>query len=125
MNVKSSNYRRIQIAIGLPLILVVSNLGLGSLGKHYSGLRPLMGEEVLFRGYPIERIEELNGSRWVAGIVSCAAFTYAHLSYWGGAQLVIAAFGGIVLTVLYVWRRDLPSNMLAHFIADGTGFLLR
>jgi hypothetical protein len=25
--------------------------------------------------------------------------------------------------LLYVWRRDLPSNMLAHFLADAAGFL--
>lgn len=84
-----------------------------------------VGEEVLFRGYPIERIQELTGSRWLAGVVSFAAFTYAHLAFWGWPQLVIAGFGGLVLTVLYIWRRNLPGNMLAHFIADGAGLLLR
>lgn len=84
-----------------------------------------VGEEVLFRGYPIERIQELTGSRWLAGGVSLAAFTFAHLGYWGWPQLIIAGFGGLVLTLLYVWRRNLPANMLAHFIADGAGLLLR
>lgn len=88
-------------------------------------LTAAVGEEILFRGYPIERIQELTGSRWFAGIVSCAAFTWAHLGYWGWAQLIVAGFGGVVLTLLYIWRRDLPCNMFAHFLADGAGLLLR
>jgi hypothetical protein len=31
--------------------------------------------------------------------------------------------GALVFALLYVWRRDLPSNMLAHFLADAAGFL--
>lgn len=213
----SSNTRRVLIIIGLLLTLVVPNLPIGTWGKHYSGLGPLFGteilwwvlilivlgyvlfverrslrsigfhrptwktllwgviagvvliagivlsyalvfplfhlkmnasaygkifetplwyrlalviraavcEEILFRGYPIERLQELSGSRWLAAIVSWTAFTYAHLGYWGAAQLIVAGFGGVVLTALYLWRRDLSCNMLAHFIADGAGFLFR
>lgn len=84
-----------------------------------------VGEEILFRGYPIERIQELTGSPWLAGTVSFAAFTYAHLGYWGWTQLIVAGLAGIVLTLLYIWRRDLPCNMLAHFLTDGAGLLLR
>lgn len=87
--------------------------------------RAAVCEEVLFRGYPIERIKELTGKSWIAAAVSWAAFTIAHLGSWGWAQLIVAGFGGIVLTALYLWRRDLPCNILAHFIADGSGFLLR
>jgi membrane protease YdiL (CAAX protease family) len=47
--------------------------------------RAAVAEEVLFRGYPIERIEELSGRRWVAPAISWAAFTYAHLGSWGWA----------------------------------------
>jgi membrane protease YdiL (CAAX protease family) len=86
--------------------------------------RAAVSEEILFRGYPIERIEELTGRRWLAALLSVAAFTYAHLAGWGAAQLIVAAFGGVVLTALYLWRRNLWVNMLAHWIADGAGFLL-
>lgn len=81
-------------------------------------------EEILFRGYPIERLEELTASRALAGFVSWAAFTIAHLGAWGWPQLMAAGFGGAILTVLYLWRRNLWLNMIAHWIADGTGFLL-
>jgi membrane protease YdiL (CAAX protease family) len=55
--------------------------------------------------------------------VTVAAFTYAHLASWGGAQLIIACYGGVLLTILYLWRRNLWANMIAHWIADGAGFL--
>jgi uncharacterized protein len=41
--------------------------------------RAAVGEEVLFRGYAIERLQELTGSRVVAAVVSCTIFTLAHL----------------------------------------------
>ena len=87
--------------------------------------RAAVAEELLFRGYPIERITELTGSRWLAAGVSWAVFTYAHLSSWGWAQLVVAGYGGVVLTFLYLWRRNLGANMIAHWIGDGAGFLLQ
>ena len=86
--------------------------------------RAAVTEEILFRGYPIERLEELTASRALAGLVSWAAFTIAHLSAWGWPQLIVAGFGGVVLTTLYLWRRNLGLNMIAHWIADGAGFLL-
>ena len=91
--------------------------------------RAAVSEEILFRGYPIPRIEELTGrtslSTALAAAVSWIAFTIAHLGSWGWAQLIVAGYGGAILTALYVWRRDLWCNILAHFIADGAGFLLR
>ncbi len=86
--------------------------------------RAALAEETLFRGYPIERLEELTKSRFAAGAISWAAFTIAHLSAWGFPQLVVARSGGIILTVLYIWRRNLPANMIAHWVADGAGFLM-
>ncbi len=86
-------------------------------------LRAAVFEEIVYRGYCIERTQELTGSRVFAFVFSVAAFTYAHAAYWGWAPLLIPAFGGIVLAGLYLWRRDLSCNMIAHFIADGAGFL--
>jgi membrane protease YdiL (CAAX protease family) len=86
-------------------------------------VRAAVFEEICYRGYTIERIEELTGSRTAAFVVSVVAFTYAHVSYWGWTQLIIVVFGGVLLTAYYMWRRDLASNMIAHFLADGAGFL--
>jgi membrane protease YdiL (CAAX protease family) len=86
--------------------------------------RAAIAEELLFRGYPISRLEELSGSRVLAAVVSWAGFTYAHLSYWGAAQLIVAGWGGLILTLLFLWRRNLWTNILAHWLTDAAGFLL-
>jgi uncharacterized protein len=86
--------------------------------------RAAVFEEIFYRGFTIERVAELTHLRWLAAGVSLAAFTYAHLGYWGWNHLFVAGFGGIVLTALYLWRRDLVSNMVAHFLTDAIGFLL-
>jgi membrane protease YdiL (CAAX protease family) len=86
-------------------------------------LRASVVEEILFRGYLIEKIRQLTGSTALAVIVSVAVFTYAHLSGWGIVHLIPVCAGGILFALLYVWRRDLPCNMIGHFIVDGMGFL--
>ncbi len=87
-------------------------------------VRAAVFEEIYYRGFAIERLTEFTGLRWLASAISLTAFTFAHLAYWGWAHLIVAAFGGAVLTVLYICRRDLACNMLAHLITDSVGFLL-
>lgn len=87
-------------------------------------VRAAVSEEILFRGYPIERLQQLTGSRSVAGIVSCSVFTLDHVGFWGWHHIFIAGFAGVLLTLLYLWRRNLWINMIAHFIVDGAAFLL-
>jgi len=88
-------------------------------------LRAAVTEEIIFRGYIIEKVRQLTGRTVLAVIVSVAAFTYAHLGGWGPVHLISVAVAATVLALLYVWRRDLPSNMFAHFLADAAGFLTR
>lgn len=80
--------------------------------------RAAVCEEILFRGYSIERLKEWSGSAWLAGLISLVVFTAAHFSSWGAPQLIVACYGGALLTVLYVWRRNIWANMLAHWIGD-------
>lgn len=86
-------------------------------------VRAAVSEEILFRGYPIERLEELTGSRALAGAVSCAVFTLDHISFWGWHHIFIAGSAGAALTVLYLWRRNIWVNMIAHFMVDAAAFL--
>lgn len=81
-------------------------------------------EETLFRGYGIERLQELTGNRWLAGFITWATFTVAHVGHWGWAALFLPAWAGLVLTGVYLWRRDLASNITAHWLFDAAGFLL-
>lgn len=46
-------------------------------------LRAAVVEELLFRGYVIEKVRQLTGSTALAVVVSVAAFTVAHLRGWG------------------------------------------
>jgi len=87
-------------------------------------LRAAVFEEIFYRGFMIERLAEFTRLRWLAALISLTAFTLAHLSGWGWAHLMVAGFGGAILTGLYLLRRDLGSNMIAHFLTDGVGFLL-
>lgn len=88
-----------------------------------SVVRAGVSEEVLFRGYPIERLHELSGSRLLAFGLPLAAFTLAHVGPWGWTHLIVAAFGGAMLTWLYVWRRNLWVSMFAHCLIDSAAML--
>ena len=87
-------------------------------------VRAAVFEEMYFRGFAIERLTDILGSRWGAAAISFVAFTLEHLGYWGWAHLMIAGFGGIILTGLYLWRRDLGANIIAHLLTDAIGFLV-
>lgn len=87
-------------------------------------VRAAVFEEIYFRGFAIERLTDILGSRWGAAALSFVAFTLEHLGYWGWAHLMIAGFGGAILTALYLWRRDLGANIIAHLLTDAVGFLL-
>lgn len=81
-------------------------------------------EETAFRGYGFERLTEVSGSKWLAAVVTCGLFMLAHYSGGGLGQVLIALWGGVVLTVLYVWRRNLWAAILCHWLTDAAGFLL-
>src|SRR5665213_1833874 len=86
--------------------------------------RAAVVEEILFRGYMIEKVRQLGGGAAPAVALSVAAFTFAHFAGWGLVQLIPVFASALILALLYVWRRDLPANMIAHFLTDGAGFLI-
>ncbi|MYM80488.1 CPBP family intramembrane metalloprotease [Duganella sp. FT50W] len=75
-------------------------------------------EEIMFRGYPIERLHELTGNLWIAALIPLTVFTLAHLGGWSWGHLVGVLFGGSLLTGLYLWQRDLIACMIAHVLID-------
>lgn len=80
-------------------------------------------EEIVYRGYAIERITLVTGSRAAGAVLAGAAFFLAHWS-WGPTQLILVGFATVILTALYLWRRDLGMTITAHILADLVGFLL-
>jgi membrane protease YdiL (CAAX protease family) len=82
-------------------------------------------EEFMYRGFGIEELAGLTGSVWLAGIVSWLGFSFAHIDRYGlTTALIIPAVIGAFLTLLYVWRRNLPVCMLMHGILDGFSILI-
>jgi membrane protease YdiL (CAAX protease family) len=102
------------------IILKLGSLPLATL--MLLALRAAVTEEILFRGYGIERLSAVTGNRYLAAPVSLAIFTIAHLGVWTLNYAVVVLPAGLVLTVQYLWRRDLTANIIAHFITDATGF---
>lgn len=80
-------------------------------------IRAGIAEEVFYRGYAIERIEALTGSRWLAALVPLAAFAAFHYRH-GWPGIFVALVLGAVLTGFYMWKRNLVANMFAHFLVD-------
>ena len=80
-------------------------------------LRAGISEEVLYRGYAIERLQSITGSKWIAAAVSLILFAGFHFRQ-GLAGVVIALVAGAILTAFYLWKRDLIANMFAHFLVD-------
>lgn len=72
-------------------------------------------EELLYRGFAIERLSRLTGRRWLAGAIAATWFGLAHVPAWGlGFALSADLPFGIYATAFYLWRRDLVANMIAH-----------
>ena len=76
-------------------------------------------EEFIYRGFAIEELTFLTGKRWLSAALAWAFFTagHAHL-YELSTALIVPGTLGAVLTVLYLWRRNLASCALMHTIVD-------
>lgn len=80
-------------------------------------LRAGIAEEIFYRGYAIERLEELTGSRALAAGIPLITFAGFHYSQ-GVAGVLIALALGAVATAIYLWKRNLVILIAAHFAID-------
>jgi len=80
-------------------------------------IRAGISEEVLYRGYAIERLQALTGSKWIAAGISLILFAAFHFRQ-GLAGVVLAFVLGSILTAFYIWKRNLVANMFGHFLVD-------
>lgn len=82
-------------------------------------------EEILFRGYAIERLKALTGNVWIAALASTVLFTLAHTPRYGlsGGLLGVALIGA-VLSAIYAWRGNLTVCITLHWFIDGLQLLL-
>lgn len=76
-------------------------------------------EEILFRGYPLERLQEITGSKWISGLVSLIFFVAIHSTGWNIAHIIGVVIPlGAILTGLYLWQRNLLFVIIVHVVID-------
>lgn len=75
-------------------------------------------EEVLYRGYVIERIGTLTGRVWLGALVSFVIFVIPHVTFFGWEWLPLHGTGTIMIYVYYLWRRNLVGAMLLHLLLN-------
>jgi membrane protease YdiL (CAAX protease family) len=81
-------------------------------------------EEVLYRGYAITRLQTLTGSRIVAVLLPAIVFIALHAPSWGVAHLLYVSVVTVIMTVLFLWRKDLWSNIIGHLVTDAVPLLV-
>jgi membrane protease YdiL (CAAX protease family) len=95
----------IVLALSLPLIVALI-------------LTTAVTEEVLYRGYSIERLAELTGRRWLAVAISFSLFVLPHLAFFGPHWILYHGLNVVLLYILYLWRRNLWACMLMHLLGN-------
>jgi uncharacterized protein len=96
-------------------------LGLQSIARQPAWWRVVVAlssgvvEELLYRGYLVERLATLTGRLSWRGAIATVAFAAAHVPFWGpGPALAADLPFGAVMVAFYLWRRDLFANAAAH-----------
>jgi uncharacterized protein len=119
----------IMLALTVGLYLLLRKVGVHLGEDHGSVFRPSVlvvtvsvfragvAEEIFYRGFAIERLQSITGSKLVAALVPLTIFAASH--YRQGVGGIVAAFVlGAILTWFYMKFRDLLANITAHFLAD-------
>ncbi|GAA4754779.1 hypothetical protein GCM10023264_22440 [Sphingomonas daechungensis] len=120
------------LAVAAFVILLACLAGFSDLGIHYgegSGIsralpvtflavmRAGISEEVLYRGFALERLQSLTGSKWIAAGVTLVLFAAFHFRQ-GMAGVFLAFVLGGLFTAYYLWKRDLLATITGHFLVD-------
>jgi membrane protease YdiL (CAAX protease family) len=86
------------------------------------------GEEIVYRGYFMNRITDLIGKTQMAWVVSLvlSATLFGSIHYYQGISgMISTGISGLVFGILYlVTKRNLWTALLAHGAYDTIGFLL-
>ena len=80
-------------------------------------------EEVAFRGFLLPRLRITLGS-WIPAVLAGAALFGAGHFYEGPLATVQTASMGLVLGLIFVWRRQLVACVLSHVTFNALALLL-
>lgn len=125
------------LALFQVLAVVVARLGKGSVNDRVldgarswtpaaaalAALTAGITEEIVFRGFLLERLGEALGSYALAGVLTCVVFVAGHLPRWGIAAVGVAG-PAVAFTWLYVATRNLPVCIGAHIANDLWAFVV-
>lgn len=81
-------------------------------------------EEILFRGYPIERLTDAGYGSIAAGGITWGLFTAVHAPSYPAGNLLQIGLVGLVLTAVYVRTRSLLPVIVGHVAIDVVGVLV-
>jgi membrane protease YdiL (CAAX protease family) len=76
-----------------------------------------ISEETVFRGYLILRLHSITDSWTAAVLLSAIVFSIGH-GYEGTAGVGTVGFMGVMLALVYLWRRSLVAPVVIHFLVD-------
>jgi membrane protease YdiL (CAAX protease family) len=76
-----------------------------------------IAEETIFRGYLMLRFNRLTGSLSASVIISSVLFSLGH-GYEGLATMVTICISGMIVALIYVWRKSLVAPMVIHLLID-------
>jgi uncharacterized protein len=82
-----------------------------------------VAEETVFRGYLILRFEAVTGRTGAAALLSSIVFSLGH-GYEGMAGVVSVFSLGMVLALVYLWRKSLVAPVVIHFLTDFATIIL-
>ena len=77
-----------------------------------------IAEEILYRGFLIERLGQLTGNIWTGGLITLIWFTAMHLPLGVAYCLAIVLPTSALITALYIWRRDLIATIITHLVMN-------
>ncbi len=82
-----------------------------------------VAEETIFRGYLILRFRAVTGRTSAAVLLSSIVFSLGH-GYEGIAGVISVFSLGVVLALVYLWRKCLVAPIVMHFLIDFVTIIL-
>jgi uncharacterized protein len=78
-----------------------------------------IAEEILYRGYALERLQRMTGNWWISGGLTWALFVGFHVPAYPLAHIVgYVAPATVVITLVYIWKRNLAYTILIHGVLN-------
>lgn len=80
-------------------------------------------EEIIFRGYLIDRLATVTRSTAAAVLLSSLIFSLGH-GYEGTAGMATVGVMGLIFALVYLWRGNLAAPIVMHFLQDFIGIVM-